>query len=80
MQIQVNKVDGKVFLPDSHLARDNDNLIQTFDVTFNDIFIDGIGQLENVSRALSYKNQTNISQIPNDKPFIIDASALGKTN
>ena len=37
-----------------------------------------IGQLENVSKALSYKNQTNISQVNNDKPFIIDAKAEGE--
>ena len=32
MNIQVSKNDGKVYLPDKYLARDNDNLIQTFNV------------------------------------------------
>lgn len=65
MQIQVNKADGKVFLPDSHLARDNDNLIQTFDVTFNDTFIDGIGQLDFVlpSGTKGYINMEKNNQV-----------------
>ena len=33
-------------------------------------------QLEDISYALSKKTQTNISQINNDLPFIIDAETL----
>ena len=35
-----------------------------------------IEQLEALESAMSYKGQTNISQINNDAPFIIDATAL----
>lgn len=33
-------------------------------------------QLENISKALSYQNQTNITQTNNDLPFVINASAI----
>ena len=46
MNIQVSKNDGKVYLPDKYLARDNDNLIQTFNVSFLDTFLEGVGQLD----------------------------------
>jgi len=35
-----------------------------------------IGQLNDLEKAKSYDNQTNVSQVNNDKPFIIDAIAL----
>ena len=37
-----------------------------------------ISQLEAIKNAMSYDEQTNISQIPHDKPFIISASACKK--
>ena len=46
MKIKVNKSNGRVYLPDKYLARDMDNLIQTFEVEFDDEFIEGIGQLD----------------------------------
>lgn len=33
-------------------------------------------QLDEIEKAMSYKGQTNINQVNNDKPFIISASAL----
>jgi hypothetical protein len=35
-----------------------------------------IEQLDNLENAMSYEGQTNISQVNNDKPFIISAKAL----
>ena len=35
-----------------------------------------ISQLEDISMAISYQTQTNISQINNDLPFNIDATAV----
>ena len=46
MKIKVNRQNGRVYLPDKYLARENDNLIQTFDVEFDDEFLQGIGQLD----------------------------------
>ena len=37
-----------------------------------------IGQLEALKNATSYENQTNISQVNNDLPFILNVSALKK--
>lgn len=37
-----------------------------------------IDQLNELEKAISYENQTNISQVNNDLPFIISASALKK--
>ena len=39
-----------------------------------------INQLETLKGAMSYEGQTNISQVNNDLPFIISASALKKGN
>ena len=46
MKIKVNRSNGRVYLPDKYLARDNDNLVQTFEVEFDDEFLQGIGQLD----------------------------------
>lgn len=35
-----------------------------------------IGQLDNIEKLMSYNSQTNISQVNNDLPFVISASAL----
>ena len=35
-----------------------------------------INQLDNIQNAMSYEGQTNVSQVNNDKPFIIDGTAL----
>ena len=35
-----------------------------------------IDQLNNLEKAMSYNGQTNISQVNNDLPFVISASAL----
>ena len=58
-------IDGKIYYyilssPYLSLIEDN-NLIE---------------QLDNIQNAMSYSGQTNISQVNNDKPFIIDAKAL----
>ena len=37
-----------------------------------------INQLNNLEKAISYKNQTNISQTNANLPFILDVTALGK--
>lgn len=46
MKIKVNRSNGRVYLPDKYLARDSDNLVQTFEVEFDDEFLQGIGQLD----------------------------------
>ena len=46
MKIKVNRQNGRVYLPDKYLARENDNIIQTFDIEFDDEFLQGIGQLD----------------------------------
>ena len=46
MKIKVNRQNGRVYLPDKYLARDSDNLIQIFEVEFDDEFLQGIGQLD----------------------------------
>ena len=46
MKIKVNRQNGRVYLPDKYLARDSDNLVQTFEVEFDDEFLQGIGQLD----------------------------------
>ena len=35
-----------------------------------------IDQLNELEKAISYENQTNISQVNNDKPFILDVTAI----
>ena len=37
-----------------------------------------INQLDNIQNALSYEGQTNVSQVNNDKPIIIDITAIQK--
>lgn len=37
-----------------------------------------INQLNNLEKAMSYKNQTNISQVNANLPFILNVTALGK--
>ena len=76
MNIQVSKNDGKVYLPDKYLARDNDNLIQTFNVSFLDTFLEGVGQLD--FRLPSGRKGYINMELENQKKHSFEDSIRGK--